>query len=120
VHHQHHRQRCQFGDRRKIPDRIEWYFCKGGIGGEGEGRHQERMSVGRSPGDRRSPDGAACARTVVDDHRLTPAFRKPLRHQTGNVIGGAPRHERDDKLDLLARKGLGRARRGKRGNRDED
>ena len=103
MHDQHHRQRGDLGDRREILDRIERHLGERGIGGKGEGGDQQRVTVGRCLGDRRRPDAAAGAGTIVDDHGLRPALGEALRHQARDVVGGAARDERNHQLDLLRR-----------------
>jgi hypothetical protein len=65
------------------------------------------MAIRRRLGDGCRSDHAAAAGAAGYDHGLPPALRKALPDHAGNIVGGAARHERDDKLDLLGRIDLG-------------
>jgi hypothetical protein len=77
------------------------------------------VTIRRGFCDRGGSDRAAGAGPVVDDHGLRPAFGETLRHQAGDVVGGAASNERNHKLDRFVRIVLRRGRRfGNDGNND--
>ena len=70
------------------------------IGREDAGRrHQQRVAVGRSLGDRIGADIAARARAVLDDDRLAERLRHLVADRARQHVGEAAGGERRDQLD---------------------
>ena len=64
---------------------------------------RERVAVRRGLGHHRVADSAARARTVVDDHRLTPRFGDFLPDHARHHIRRSARRNGDDGADGLGR-----------------
>ena len=67
----------------------------------------EGVSIGLGLRDEIGGDVAARARLVLDDELLAVFFRKFLRNQTSENIGGSAGGERHDELDRAVRPGGG-------------
>jgi hypothetical protein len=68
--------------------------------------HQHGVAVRRGVGDDLRAERAACARLVVDHHRLSPALGELLSHRAGDDVEAAARRIGNDQRDALGGIGL--------------
>jgi hypothetical protein len=111
MHHQHEGQRGELRDRREVVDRIIGQLLQGRRDRKADRVDEEGVAVRRRLRDDLGADRAAPARAIVDNHGLAPTLAETLRHQPGDVVGGAAGDERNHELDRLSRIVLRRARR---------
>ena len=79
-------------------------------------RGQQRVAVGRCLVDDLRADIAGRARVVLDDDRLAPFAREPIRHDARHGIGGPAGRERHDDLHGVIGIGLRLRLHRRRGN----
>ena len=84
---QYHGRRADFGNWRKIAQRVERQFgIKRGIDGKCHCRKQQRVTVRRTFGNDVGAYGRAAARAVIDDNLLPPQFGEFLADETADEI----------------------------------
>ena len=76
---------------------------------------EQRIAVGRGPGDQVSPDIAAGAAAIVDDDRLAPELAELVGEHASKRIGWSARRERHDDAHSAGRIALRRHRRVRHG-----
>jgi hypothetical protein len=92
IQHQHVRRNRDQGDRREVLDRVVRHLAV--QADVDRVRRQcaleDRVAVGRAFRDQVGADVAAGARSVVDDHRLSPGDRELLSDRAGDRVGDPP------------------------------
>jgi hypothetical protein len=116
MEHEHVRHRRDQRHRREIFDRIVRQLAvERHVDRVGADRaHQYRVAVGGRFGDVVGADIAAGAGTVIDNHRLAPAFVELLAYRARDDVertAGGERHDEADRLDGIIRLRERRARR---------
>ena len=103
VNHQHHGRCRQRGHRHEVLHRIEGQLLHRCVDGDGVGRHEQGVAVGRSLGDDVRTNVAARPALVVDDQRLAEQFARTTGHGPGQYVGAAASGVRNHQPDRSVR-----------------
>ena len=122
VHPEHERVGAQDGNRREVLQRVVAHLLDQGRDQElRRGREEQRVAVGRRPGDELGGDRAACAWAVIDDELLAERRCQPLGNDACldvDAAAGRVGHDDPDR-PLRPRLGLGELGRERSGHCQE-